>query len=201
MQLAATQRAAHPPPVPPRPNRQALVQPGTASKKRPPCPTRQAPPPPSNARPWNHSNHNHANNINNNNNVISNGLTNGCGPKKQLEVRFDDSVVVKVQEDQDPNIKRQDWLEAGVRYSSTKITLPATVNGDSCEKVGTNGVFLEEEKKESEEVAVVEAAAAEEDAEEKEDEGGGEGGGGGGEEEEATAAENQLEFSDLDFSR
>lgn len=182
MQLAATQRAAHPPPVPPRPNRQALIQPGVvATKKRPPCPTRQAPPPPSNARPWN----NHANNINNNNNVISNGLSNGCGAKKQLEVRFEDApVVVKVREDQeDPNIKRQDWLEAGVRYSSTKITLPA--NG--CEKVGSNGGFPE-----SEEVAEAEAETAEEDAEEKEDEGGGE---------EATAAENQPEFGDLDFSR
>lgn len=78
-----------------------------------------------------------------------------------------------LQEDHDYNIQRQDWLEAGVRYSSTKIVLPG-------EEVVVNGFSSTSKPQQQQQ----QQQQREENGEEEEEEG-----------------ENQLEFADLDFSR
>jgi hypothetical protein len=82
-------------------------------------------------------------------------------------------------QDERDNIRRQDWLEAGVRYSSTKITLPGE------EALLVNGCARQELAQQRRSAERGPAERREEDA-------------------EATLegeVENQLEFGDLDFSR
>lgn len=183
MQLAASQRPVHPPPVPPRPSRQVVAE---ALKKsaRPPCPSRQAPPPP-NKKPWRdngrtviYDSSNCADEVDgkNKDNKVNRSVlskednkektidepkkievvaekdekTRKCSrvtfeeDKKSLTISSDDdgATVVVIEEPKSPNvsvsddsdnnnIQHQDWLEAGIRYSSTKITLSGDdhVNG------------------------------------------------------------------------
>lgn len=49
--------------------------------------------------------------------------------------------------DSDNNIHRQDWLEAGVRYSSTQITLHGDGNGDAVDGDRVNGYDDREEER------------------------------------------------------
>lgn len=49
--------------------------------------------------------------------------------------------------DSDNNIHRQDWLEAGVRYSSTQITLHGDGNGDAVDGDRVNGYDHREEER------------------------------------------------------
>lgn len=88
---------------------------------------------------------------------------------------FSSSSVSSNTEERD-NIKRQDWLEAGVRYSSTKITLLAE------EVAFVNGLKTKKQQQQHQK-------DHNEDEEEEE------------KEEENRKVQNQLEFADLDFSR
>ena len=84
------------------------------------------------------------------------------------------------QEEHD-NIKRQDWLEAGVRYSSTKITLPAEETVVVVNGFGQPTTEQPQEEEEEDEEEGNQQIEGERDADEE--------------------VENQLEFGDLDFSR
>ena len=249
MQLAASQRNGHPPPVPPRPNKQitsdAVIR---RPKERPPCPTRQAPPPPTNSKPWKqnnsigtnnstgrttvydsvvrnnvvnqrpsepppevpkgprpqvngtrkivdlnkksdiklqNSNNNHNHNHNNNNNLNSKNNAKIISDKKKD--KLGGATVVVIDEENDNNIQRQDWLEAGIRYSSTKITLPAEdnerINGFANTNADENNQVQDKQKQE-------ETKYDEDDRREEKKV-----------EVLKETVENQLEFVDLDFSR
>lgn len=56
---------------------------------------------------------------------VSNASSDDCATIVVVEKPNEDKISISSEEDKKNNIHHQDWLESGIRYSSTKITIPA----------------------------------------------------------------------------